>query len=654
MFFSEIQTIKPSLIVQTEDNLTPFRLRGVYLIIISMEDLELEMKTCFLEEAVQLLEDAEQNFLSLEEAKDHQETIESLFRLAHNLKGSARAVGFSQIAEFTHSLESLLLKLKNKELTIKESTVTLLLECKDHLSQWVDLLKRDMNASFESSELLQKIHDQIDGKDSNPAATDAAAAEAVEAPSEEESFAPSEVASFVAEEAMIPEPEIPAQILVADPEIAAPAHPPHVHSAPVHAAPAPAPTPIASAAAPKPAAPAAPAKAEDESVRVSLSRLEQLINNVGELVILQTVLNQHKNQIESPLLQRTVTQLSKITKDLQDISLSLRMVPLKSTFQKMQRIVRDTSKALGKDIVLHIAGEQTEVDKTVVELLGDPLVHLIRNAVDHGVESGEDRVAAGKKAQGNIYLNAYHRGGQIYIEVRDDGKGLHAEKLRQKAIEKGIISPTQNLTPQQCHQLIFAAGFSTKSEVSEISGRGVGMDVVKTNIEKKLQGEIELETEVNKGTCCRIKLPLTLAIIDGMVLKVGDDRYVVPLNQVHETLQPADRDIHKVTGLGEVLNVRGESIPLLKLGGLLARKAAQRPISQSIAIVVRSGGEPFAILVDDILGQQQIVIKQLGLEVRNLVGITGGAILGDGHAALILDLQELVTRLKPSSMRGAA
>lgn len=339
--------------------------------------------------------------------------------------------------------------------------------------------------------------------------------------------------------------------------------------------------------------------------------------------------------------------------------MGLRMVPLKQTFQKMQRIVRDTSKALGKDIQFDISGEQTELDKTVVDQLGDPLVHLIRNSVDHGVEDAETRKAVGKDPRGKVTLSAFHKGGQIVIEVKDDGKGLDAKKLTEKAIEKGILKPGTVLPDKDAYMLIFAAGFSTKTEVTEVSGRGVGMDVVRTNIEKKLQGEVQLDTELGKGTTFRIILPLTLAIIDGMVVKCGEERYIVPLGHVFESLQPRKEDVHYVTGMGEVLSLRGEQLPLYRLNHALGRKMHPSSPSEAIALVVRSGEKPFSVLVDDILGQQQIVIKQLGQEVRNLKGVSGGAILGDGRAALILDLPDLCSKLGPNatiskSMRGVA
>jgi two-component system chemotaxis sensor kinase CheA len=387
------------------------------------------------------------------------------------------------------------------------------------------------------------------------------------------------------------------------------------------------------------------------------------MNNVGELVILQTVLSQHQHLFQSVLVQKTVSQLAKITKEIQEVSMSLRMVPLRQTFQKMQRIVRDTSKALGKEVNLVLGGEDTEIDKTLVDNLNDPLVHLIQNAVDHGIESLEARRAKGKPDVGTLSLTAFHRGNSIVIEVRDDGAGLDAQKLRVKATEKGILKPNQVLTDAQARLLIFAPGFSTKSEVSEISGRGVGMDVVKTNVERLLHGSIEIDTEVGKGTCFRVVLPLTLAIIDGMVASAGDARYIIPLSHVQESIQPKKEDISYVTGMGEILNLRGASLPLYRLSSVLGH--APKTDGLGIAIVVSREGagtsddngsaesSAFSVMVDEILGQQQVVIKQLGREIRNLRGVSGGAILGDGKVALILDLGELVGS-KNVTVRGVA
>ncbi len=639
-----------------------------------MDDFEKEIKISFLEEAEQNLTDVEQCFLSLEQSSNDDSVLEKIFRLAHNLKGSARAVGFVEMGEFTHVLESLLLKLKTKEFSITSSIVSLLLRCNDCLVQWVETLKQDLDCKMDNAELKNELSEilanpQSEGDTVAEAAEDVVVEEVVEGPSttgttDEELFdlAQVEAALGFGADAMVPDAaafggEEPA---TASAETSAPAL--TVVPAAAMAAPTPAPAkPATEGKLSTPAAPGAPspaAVAPEESVRVSSKRLERLMNNVGELVILQTVLNQQKVNIPNPLIQKTISQLAKITKDIQDISMSLRMVPLRQTFQKMQRIVRDTSRSLDKDIELILLGEDTEIDKTLVEHLGDPLVHLIRNACDHGIETADERKTVGKSVKGMVKLSAFHRGGHIVIEIQDDGKGLYADKLKAKAIEKGILKDASRLSDKEAHNLIFHPGFSTKAVVTDISGRGVGLDVVKTNVEKVLKGEVQIDTVPGSGTCFRILLPLTLGIIDGMVVTAGDDRYIVPLSQIRESIQPKREGIEKFNGLGEVLLLRGQNFPVRRLSQLMGKKPDNRNSWDCIAIIVAHNEFPYALLVDDILGQQQIVIKQLGEELRNTPGFSGGAILGDGKAALILDVNELIhkAKVKPGAAveRGVA
>jgi two-component system chemotaxis sensor kinase CheA len=381
----------------------------------------------------------------------------------------------------------------------------------------------------------------------------------------------------------------------------------------------------------------------EESIRVSLQRVEKLLNFVGEMVILSSVLQEQVNDSQSLFLKKTAHQLGKVTKEIQDMSMSLRMVPIKPTFQKMQRIVRDTANILNKQVQLVLVGEETELDKTILERVNDPLVHLIRNSVDHGIEMPGDRLQKGKKAEGKVTLSAYHESGKIVIEVRDDGGGLNPEKLKAIAEKKGILKPGTVLSDREAYNLIFAPGFSTKAEVTDISGRGVGMDVVKTNIEQ-LNGEVVIESELGKGSAFKIYLPLTLAIIDGMIVKASSDRYVIPLSHVHEALKPAAQDVKMTTGLGEVLMLRGENLPIYRLGQLLGKKT-DTPAWEMIAIIVRSSGQAFALLVDDIIGQYQVVIKQLGKELQGTKGVSGSTILGDGRPALILEPYDLLKKV---------
>lgn len=604
-----------------------------------MDDFERELKVGFLDEAAQLLTDTEQCFLNLESSSDDPTVIEKIFRLAHNLKGSARGVGFNEMGEFTHRFESLLLKLKNKEIPVNSGIVSLLLECNDLLSRWVEALKADLSASFEFSDLYARLQNYLDGKVEAAGSVPAEDVKPDPVPD-----APS--ADMFAEP--LPAMSEPMQMASGEPDMT-PLSPPPSPAVEAH------PAPPVEVAHQTPKAEAKPKAAQqDESLRVSGRRLEKLMNNVGELVILQTVLDQQKSQTSSPLLQKTISQLAKITKDIQDISMSLRMVPLKPTFQKMQRIVRDTSNALGKEIDFVLSGEETEIDKSVVENIGDPLVHLVRNAVDHGIEDAAERTAADKPVKGRVELKAFHRGGNIVIEIVDDGKGLDAEKLRKKGFEKGIFRQGQTVSDKDAYMLIFHPGFSTKAVVTDISGRGVGLDVVKTNIEKMLKGEVQLETVLGKGTTFRILLPLTMAIIDGMVVMAGTEKYIIPIAQIKESIQPVKSDIHHFKGIGDVLSLRGTNYPLLRLTTVMGRKAEEKPLHEGIAMIIEAGESPYAVFVDDILGQQQVVIKQLGEEIRGLKGVSGGAILGDGRAALILDLTELAARVPQASQRGIA
>lgn len=624
-----------------------------------MSDFETELKMGFLEEASQMLAEAEQCFLALETDPQNMPNLEKIFRIAHNIKGSSKAVGFDSLGAFTHEFESFLLKCKSGQMAITNATVSVLLACNDHLNVFLEALKANPDADVDSQSLVETL------KTFRP--DQAAVAEAAPEPMV---VAVPSVAPVVEPPPLTPEydtigeadiqllqkmsqefPEVGFVPLTAensDEHAIVQSHP--VASAP----PAPIPdvlkaveVPTPTAAAPPPkvppgaAKPATPAVA-DESIRVSLNRLERLLNFVGEMVILQTVLREQSYNEDPLLFRRTIQQMGKVTKEVQDLSMSLRMIPLKTTFQKMQRIVRDTAGVLEKKVTLQLEGEETEVDKTVLESLSDPLVHLIRNAVDHGIELPADRVAKGKPANGTVALKAYHQSGKLVIEVIDDGGGIPADRLRAKAIERGILKPNQVISDQEAVELVFHPGFSTKAQVTEVSGRGVGMDVVKTNIEK-MQGEVLVETEVGKGSTFKIILPLTMAIIDGMVVRCEGERFVIPRSHVHESIKLQEKDIQFATGTGEVLFLRGENLPIVRLSGALSRKTVSRKVlANQIAIIVRTQEKPFAAIVDDIIGQHQVVIKKLGNELQGVKGFSGSAILGDGRPALILELGDLL------------
>jgi two-component system chemotaxis sensor kinase CheA len=615
-----------------------------------MNEFEKEVKLDFLTEAIQLLDDSEQAFLALEGDKHNANLMNEIFRLAHNLKGTSRAVGFGDVAEFTHEFENLILKIKEGKVEVTDQVVSLLLECNDHVSVMIKMLNMDLDSRFDSTEIIAKIQTALNGDlaAAAPAHIEAVVHAEVMMEEKEESISAEDIALLERFEASLNAPAEEAKVLTMEQkeqraasffptEAAKAAHPNSSESTktPGHVG-------SPSGGDHKKAAPAGGNKGgnEDDSIRVSLARVEMLNNVVGELVIIQTILNQHRDEVHNTQMLKSLSHLAKLSKEIQNISMSLRMIPLKQTLQKMQRIVRDTSKALDKKVHLELIGEETEIDKTVLEHLADPLVHIVRNAVDHGLETTEGRLAAGKDVEGKVTIKAFHEGNNLVIEIRDDGKGINSKVIREKAIEKGVISANASMSDEDIVNLIFHPGFSTKSEVSEISGRGVGMDVVKTNIEK-LSGEVKIVTEVGKGSVFKVVLPLTMAIIEGMVTKVGDERYIIPLGQVYESLSPTPDLVHHVNGVGECLKIRGEVLPLFRISKALQRTDSEKPLHQQIAIIVNSDERNFAVVVDDILHQQQVVIKKLGDEIKNQKGFMGSSILGDGRPAFILDLMEL-------------
>lgn len=383
---------------------------------------------------------------------------------------------------------------------------------------------------------------------------------------------------------------------------------------------------------------------ESTTIRVDTHKLDNLINLVGELVISQARVAQiasSKERINQIELSATAESLDRTTRDIQECIMRARMIPIESTFNQFHRMVRDLSAEKGKDITLEIKGKETELDKTLVELISDPLKHMIRNSIDHGIETKNERKSVGKPETGTITLNAYHEAGNIVIEVVDDGKGLDKERILEKAREKGLINKDRELSEDEIYKLIFLPGFSTAKEITEISGRGVGMDVVRNNI-SKLRGNIEIYTKVGEGTTFKIVLPLTLAIIDGMLVKIGKELYIVPLLTIVESIRPKETEVKHVNTESEVVNVRGEYIPLVRLYELFKVETEQKDPSKALVVIVSSGKNKVCILVDDIIGQQQAVIKSLEENYKEVKGISGATILGDGTVAMILDIATII------------
>lgn len=387
---------------------------------------------------------------------------------------------------------------------------------------------------------------------------------------------------------------------------------------------------------------------EGGSIRVGTDKVDTLINMVGELVITQSMLSQMGDDFSMEKLEdlrEGLAQLERNTRELQESVMRIRMLPISFSFQRFPRLVHDLSQKMDKKIELKMTGEQTELDKTVMEKIGDPLVHLVRNSLDHGIESPEIRLAAGKDEVGTINLNAYHQGGFIIIEIIDDGAGLPKDKLLAKAIEKGLVSANENLPDEKIYDLIFHPGFSTADEVSDISGRGVGMDVVRKNI-KELGGNVDVSTEPGKGTKFTIRLPLTLAILDGQLIRVGSETYIIPLVSIIESLEIQTDNINSIAGTTEVYKMRDEYIPLVRLYEVFDVQPQTTRLQDCLLVVVEGDGGKAGILVDDLLSQQQVVIKSLETNYRRLQGISGATILGDGTVALILDMSGLLSLAK--------
>jgi two-component system chemotaxis sensor kinase CheA len=440
-------------------------------------------------------------------------------------------------------------------------------------------------------------------------------------------------------------PEVPVEVAVAAPvEVAA--EPP----APEVPAPAPA-APVAQVAQPtiKEAAPAkaesGPTVGDSGSIRVSVEKIDELMNTVGELVITQAMLSQLGQKLEGPDAEQFRSSLANLERNmrgLQESVMRVRMLPISFVFSRFPRMARDLAQRLGKQIDLKLTGQETELDKTVMEKIGDPLVHLVRNSIDHGVEMPDVRVAKGKPAVGTVHLDAYHRGGNIAVEVSDDGAGLDKERILAKAKSRGLVGANDILTDEQIHDLIFLPGFSTAEKTTDVSGRGVGMDVVRRNV-NELGGKIEIKSFAGKGSKFLITLPLTLAIVDGQSVAVGGETYIVPLVSIVESMQLKPTQVSRLAGSrNEVISFRGDYLPIIRLHEVFGVEPRSRALHEGLIVVAEGDGRRVGLFVDDLLGQQQVVIKSLETNYGRIDGVSGATILGDGSVSLILDLPGLI------------
>jgi two-component system chemotaxis sensor kinase CheA len=570
----------------------------------------------FYGEAVDHLQQIEAALLALDQQPDNPEALNSIFRSFHTIKGNAGFLGLVPMQSLAHEVESLLDLARNQKLRLNAAIITVILRSRDALQA----LTQQVAVALEKGQLP----DQIIPVGHLIRSVKKLAADPTTA---ELDFPVAAVATPAAPKSLNETVEIEDPSITALPFIEA-------TSPPIKS-----PNPSAAANSATAITGAAPKVAAGATVRVNTEKLDSLMDVVGELVIVQSQLletaRQHGENTGSPL-QRNVAQLSRITKELQHTAMSLRMIPIKQSFQKMERLARDLARDFSKKVSFVTSGEETELDRTVVEEIGDPLVHMVRNALDHGLEPTATRVAAGKPETGTLHLKAYHQGSNIVIELQDDGRGIDPDKIYAKAIEKGIVAKGAVLSREDILALIFAPGFSTAEKVTSVSGRGVGMDVVKRNIEK-LRGKIEITSEVGHGSTFKIRLPLTMAIIDGLVVRVGEDRFILPSTSVQRALRPTREMISTVHGQGEVLDLRGKLVPIHRLHRRFGIAHDANHPWDGIVVIVEHSGKVSALLVDEMVSKQEVVIKNLGAFMQSLPGVAGGAILGDGNIALILD-----------------
>ena len=644
----------------------------------------------FFDEADELLADMEQHLLDLVPEAPDSEQLNAIFRAAHSIKGGAGTFGFTILQETTHLMENLLDEARRGEMQLNTDIINLFLETKDIMQEQLDAYKSSAEpdaASFEYiCNALRQLALEAKGEASAPvvpaaklSVVDAAAKpdSAPDAPAgklrvvlsrlkenevnllEEELGNLATLSNVVKGKDslaatldggigqddivavlcfVIEADQIAFETEAAAVEVPAPAE---IAPAVVAAAPALKAVPKETAAPARGEKPAA-RSSESTSIRVAVEKVDQLINLVGELVITQSMLAQRSNELDPVTHGDLITsmgQLQRNARDLQESVLSIRMMPMEYVFSRFPRLVRDLASKLNKQIELTLMGSSTELDKSLIERIIDPLTHLVRNSLDHGIELPENRVAAGKSPVGNLILSAEHQGGNICIEVTDDGAGLNRERILAKAISQGM-AVNENMTDEEVGMLIFAPGFSTAEQVTDVSGRGVGMDVVKRNIQE-MGGHVEIQSKQGAGTTIRILLPLTLAILDGMSVKVADEVFILPLNAVMESLQPREEDLHPLAGGERVLEVRGEYLPLVELWKVFEVDGAKTEATQGIVVILQSAGRRYALLVDQLIGQHQVVVKNLESNYRKVPGISAATILGDGSVALIVDVSAL-------------
>lgn len=575
----------------------------------------------FHQEALEHLDSIEAALLELEGDPENRDAISSVFRSFHTIKGVAGFLDLTPIRVLAHEVETLLDKVRSGHQELDERVVNLILESRDRLQLFMNQVHEGLDNGNQPetvipvSDLIERTHAIMDtGETESPGQM-----ESVPESGSGESFDfDASSSASLDEDRAADGGQGPAADALRKR------------------------TPTGS-------------KASAASIRMNTEKLDSIIDAVGELVIVESQLRDSILSLGSisSRIERNLSQLGRITSDLQRSGLSLRMVSLKQLFQKMQRLARDLSIKSGKKVAFRVEGEDTEMDRTVVERIGDPLVHMIRNSMDHGIEGPEERTRLGKAPMGEVVLRAFYQGDNIVLELTDDGRGIDNEKVLKKAMERGLAQPGRTYSSEDIINFLFLPGFSTAAKVSDISGRGVGMDVVRSNVQK-LRGRIEMTSVAGQGSRVRISLPLTMAIIDGLLIRVGEERYILPVMNVNMTLKPKENQIFQVQGRGTVINHRDQIVPLVHLGDFFGVPADASRAAEGVVVMIEADRQTYGLIVDEILHKQEVVVKHLGGNNLHPPGVSGGAILGDGTISLILDPSGLNGRQRQADGSSAA
>lgn len=583
-----------------------------------------ELLNEFLQEAREHLEQADIHLLTLEAEPENQEAIAAVFRAFHTVKGGAGLLQMSAIQSLAHVAESLLDKVRQGTIRMEGPVIDLSFEAADGLKRLVEDQQQVLSTGVAArpAEWIGELAGRLGALTGQARPVKRVGEILVESGT----ASPEAISKALEVQAGSDSPRKLAEVLVSSGAVRGQ---------------------DAVEALRKQHEQRRPIMQARESIKVDADRLDLLVDLIGELVIAEAMVSQTRLDQEDSAanLGRRLGHMDKITRELQSISMSLRMVPIRGTFQKMARLVRDLAKKVGKDVEFVTEGDDTELDKNVVDMVADPLMHMVRNSVDHGIESPEAREMAGKPRTARVLLRAYHEGGGIYIDITDDGQGLDRKAILAKAVERGLVQPGEEPTDSEVWNLIFQPGFSTAKEVTDVSGRGVGMDVVLRNI-TALHGRIEIRSERGVGSTFSIRLPLTLAIIDGMAVMVGEERFIIPIGNVVRATRPQADEVHTINTCGEVLHQHDQLIPLFRLHALMEIPNAQQDPEKGIILILEDSGRRVAVLADDLIGQQQVVIKPLGKGLGSVPGLAGAAIMPDGRVGLILDTAGLFNSVR--------